>query len=299
VVRLTLDAALSSPPVPWASPWRHALEDLRLYCETGNSGARARRPMMGIDFDEVTDTLAAARALPTTRGILVKEAVAGSGASGAGITPGDVIVAIGGVPVWDWPTVGAALDRLVAGDTVAVQLWRGSESLNVDVVVGARPLPELPTDDDALLTAWRQAYAGGLAAIRALTNDISEAQAGFAPGEGEWSVKEVLLHLSDLERWFSDETARVACDDPSVAWADQALSLKTAALRTLPVAKLVERLELDVLESVAVAERALRGGLPAARLQIAEGLTWSPKHIREHVAQIEANLAAARAAGTT
>jgi uncharacterized damage-inducible protein DinB len=42
---------------------------------------------------------------------------------------------------------------------------------------------------------------------------LSEAQACFKPGPGEWSIKEVIGHLNDVERVFSYRLLRVARGD--------------------------------------------------------------------------------------
>lgn len=42
---------------------------------------------------------------------------------------------------------------------------------------------------------------------------LSEAQACFAPGPGEWSIKEVIGHLNDVERVFSYRLLRISRGD--------------------------------------------------------------------------------------
>lgn len=46
-----------------------------------------------------------------------------------------------------------------------------------------------------------------------LLQDLTEPQAGFRPGPAEWSIKEVLIHLSDSERIFAYRALRIARGD--------------------------------------------------------------------------------------
>jgi uncharacterized damage-inducible protein DinB len=49
--------------------------------------------------------------------------------------------------------------------------------------------------------------------LHAALDSLSDAQACFKPGLGEWSIKEVLGHLNDVERVFSYRLLRVARGD--------------------------------------------------------------------------------------
>jgi hypothetical protein len=168
----------------------------------------------------------------------------------------------------------------------------------VDVLLGSRPRPDLSTDATALRQSAKSAYESCMRAVADVLAGVTEAQAEHKPGEHEWSTKQVLVHLSDLERWLADDMARLAGDDAAVGWSEPAIHVKGAALAALTARQLQIRLETDMLETMAVTDHVLSAhATPAVCHYVAEGLTWWPEHVTEHVGQIKANLESASAAG--
>src|SRR5690349_8502250 len=51
--------------------------------------------------------------------------------------------------------------------------------------------------------------------LHAALDPLSEPQACFKPGPAEWSIKEVIGHLNDVERVFSYRLLRVSRNDPT------------------------------------------------------------------------------------
>jgi hypothetical protein len=51
------------------------------------------------------------------------------------------------------------------------------------------------------------------AALYGMINDLSDVQVGARPAPGEWSIKEIIGHLSDTERIFSYRALRFARND--------------------------------------------------------------------------------------
>src|SRR5215216_4902467 len=51
--------------------------------------------------------------------------------------------------------------------------------------------------------------------LHAALDSLSDLQACFKPGPAEWSIKEVMGHLNDVERVFSYRLLRVSRNDPT------------------------------------------------------------------------------------
>lgn len=282
----------------WSPLWRHALADIQLFAETGKSGRYLRRPMLGINLEEVDEEMARARDLPVQEGILIVDVVEDSAAAKAGLAKGDILVEMGDRSLTGWAAIGAALDAHQAGDAVPVTLWRDGRRQSLEVVLGGREEEPLSRAADEVRVAIADSYGRMRSRLEALTAGLSEARSDFQPGEGEWSVKQVLAHLSDSERWFADDVLRLAVDEPSVGWAPKTYELRARHLARMPLDHAVRRLDLDLLESQTQAVLLLEDEpSPALVGQLAQAAKWSPEHFEEHVAQIEANLAAAREAG--
>ncbi len=97
-------------------------------------------PYMGIGILEpVTQEVAAQYDLEAERGALVTDVASGSPADEAGIAAGDVILSIGGQELGVDNSLTEALFAHEPGETVTVQLQRGSEQIETEVVLGERP----------------------------------------------------------------------------------------------------------------------------------------------------------------
>jgi hypothetical protein len=51
--------------------------------------------------------------------------------------------------------------------------------------------------------------------LRSALGGLSDTQAGFKPGPQEWSIKEVMGHINDVERVFSYRLLRISRNDPT------------------------------------------------------------------------------------
>src|SRR5215212_11056001 len=51
--------------------------------------------------------------------------------------------------------------------------------------------------------------------LHAALDPLSDSQACFKPGPAEWSIKEVIGHLNDVERVFSYRLLRISRNDPT------------------------------------------------------------------------------------
>jgi S1-C subfamily serine protease len=119
----------------FAIPSTVALEVVAQLLESGE----VRRPYLGIDTAQVTPEFAEAFGLDVEEGVAVAGIRSDGPAGEAGLREGDVIVAVEGE---ETPTVESLFARLrdfEPGDTVTLDIVRGTERRSVDVTLGERP----------------------------------------------------------------------------------------------------------------------------------------------------------------
>jgi S1-C subfamily serine protease len=112
------------------------------------------RAFLGISGSTVTEELARVFRLPVDAGVLVESVGEGTAAAKAGLKAGtdttvvagesytlggDLIVAVGGKRVASLEQLRDLLADHKPGETVKLQLYRGSKSMTVDVKLGRQP----------------------------------------------------------------------------------------------------------------------------------------------------------------
>jgi S1-C subfamily serine protease len=136
--------------VGYAVPIDTVKRSLRQLRATGE----VRYPYLGVSTTPLYPQLARRLGIPVTTGALVQEVPNGGPADDAGIrgggervrfqgqsyrSRGDVIVAVGGLPIRRESDVSRLLTAHEPGDTVTVQIVRGGSRRAVRVKLGARP----------------------------------------------------------------------------------------------------------------------------------------------------------------
>jgi uncharacterized protein YndB with AHSA1/START domain len=280
--------------------WTAGLENLKSVLETGLDLRLARRPFMGILLDQLTPERAEKEGIAAEAGIYVTGTVKGSGAEVAGLGNGDVIVALGGQETPGFQELGAALGAHQTGDTVDVDLVRGQARETVQVTLGQRPAPGVPDTASELADRLAGLHQEVNAALQAALEGVSDEEASQSPAEGEWSVKQVLAHLTDGERGFHQVASNIAVigwHDAEGFYPDQFPGRLDAVLAVTPTLQgLVDRFLTDEAETVAV----LRG-LPETTLahkaryrRVGQFALSAPDHTREHIEQIKRTIEAVR-----
>lgn len=100
---------------------------------------KVARPYLGVRTVTVTPGLAAYYDLPVEHGVYVQEVVPGAPAEEAGIRPEDILVRIGEHTIdEDHPLINV-LANFETGQQVTVEVNRGGQSLELDLVLGERP----------------------------------------------------------------------------------------------------------------------------------------------------------------
>ncbi len=102
------------------------------------------RGWLGLYTQPFTRALAAYRAMPNVRGLLISDFAPGSPAARSGMQVGDVIVELDGAPVEaeeedDIARFAQQVSRLVPGSKVEIKVRRGSGVVEVPVEIGLQP----------------------------------------------------------------------------------------------------------------------------------------------------------------
>lgn len=100
---------------------------------------RVDTPFLGIIGQTVTPALATEEDLPVQEGAYVVEVSPDSEAEKAGVSVGDVIVAVDDDRVRTMDDLVLAVRRRAVGDQVTLKIWRDGEEAELEMVVGVKP----------------------------------------------------------------------------------------------------------------------------------------------------------------
>jgi uncharacterized protein YndB with AHSA1/START domain len=269
--------------------WEAALADLAGLLATGLDPRQARRPFFGLDSATPLAASAAMGAGPA-EGLRLDGLVPGASAAAAGLQPGDVLVAVAGLPVGDFATFRAALAGHEAGDTITIAFYRGTTRHEGSLTLSAHLVVAPPASVGELVALARAGYDVVDAELAACLAGVSTVTADARPTAGGWTIKEIVAHLLalelDVQTWLT-----VIIEDGPAAWPFHAntterVAALVAVYGTLPAL-------VAALGQAEAVNLALMAGLPSApvrRHQLAhlaahlrEGLV---DHAREHCAEI-------------
>jgi len=104
------------------------LADLREY-------GRTRRGWLGVRIQSVTDEIAESLGLENSQGALVASVQPDSPAQGAGIRPGDVVIAFNDRPITEMRRLPAIVAETEIGEQVPVTVWRDGRRQTLKVTV--------------------------------------------------------------------------------------------------------------------------------------------------------------------
>lgn len=182
--------------------WKNGLKNLASVLETGEDLRFVLRPMLGITINELNERIAEQIGAPVTKGIRIDETLEGMGARNAGLLKDDVIVGMNGKLIEDFSSLNIALSGLKAGDTTKVIVYRGKEKISLDMELSRRPIPDIPATTVDLSIAIENQYLESEKHLSGFLEGINEEEASFKINPEEWSVKEILAHLIQGERYY-------------------------------------------------------------------------------------------------
>jgi uncharacterized protein YndB with AHSA1/START domain/uncharacterized damage-inducible protein DinB len=263
-----------------AREWNRVLDNLRSVLETGIDPRAARQPRVGLRFETAKGMA----------GIVVTSVLPDGPAERAGLQKDDIIVRFNGQPIRSEADFMFVFFKCHPGQRVRASYWRGDVRSAMTIVLGMRPVPEIPEDPAVLVDNVCKVHAQALASVRACVSAIDEAQAEQPPAAGEWSVKQALAHLSASERGFQVWVVDTLLGRET-GWIEGQFPEQMAAIAaTAPTANaIVERFERDLTESRTMVA-ALTPEHRAWRVRyrrIAQMFLDFAEHTQEHVQQIE------------
>ena len=95
------------------------------------------RPYLGVRYEPVTPALATQEGLTVEEGAWVRRVEAGSPAEAAGLRPGDVLVAVDGVPIGRPHDLKTLVSARAPGEVVILTIVRGDQTLDVPATLAS------------------------------------------------------------------------------------------------------------------------------------------------------------------
>ena len=132
--------------------------------------------LLGFTMQTITPALAGGLGLPQASGVMVADVLPGGAAETAGLGVKDVVATVNGRAVESVPMLSLELSRYAAGDTVALGLLRGTDTVTVNVSVMERPHP---IDE---LAGLADPEKSAIARLGIIGIDVGDATAALLPG---------------------------------------------------------------------------------------------------------------------
>jgi serine protease DegQ len=102
------------------------------------------RGFFGVEPEDLTPDLAAVLKLPHSEGVVLKGVQRSGPAGKAGLEPGDVMLSINGQTVQNRRAMLNQISQLRPGTAARVKVAREGKEVELQVIVGERPQPQLP-----------------------------------------------------------------------------------------------------------------------------------------------------------
>jgi serine protease Do len=104
---------------------------------------KVRRGLLGVNIQDLTDSLAKSFGRPDLTGALVSQVIEGSPAEKAGVKSGDIILKFNDVPVNGAADLKNLVGRIQPGSSAKLAIFRDKKEITIDVKIGEREPKEL------------------------------------------------------------------------------------------------------------------------------------------------------------
>jgi uncharacterized protein YndB with AHSA1/START domain len=280
--------------------WWDSLENLKSVLETGIDLRIANRPMIGIMLNDFNSEIAAHLGIPVKEGIRLSGVVEGMGAAAAGLQGDDVVVAVDGHKIGnDFGSFIVAIQGKKGGDKIDIEFYRGAEKRAVEMQLTKRPMPDVPFDPAELGRRARAIIEPQLQAVEKSFEGFDDSQAAARPAPEQWSALEVVAHLIHGERENQDFIADLVQGLERVGdgGGGNVDAQVRATLSVYPtISEMLGEFRRSFEETIRLAELvppefvANRGSF----YRVGQLLLQADLHINDHLAQLQAALAAAK-----
>ncbi|MBI5572538.1 MAG: DegQ family serine endoprotease [Desulfomonile tiedjei] len=110
---------------------------------------KVERGLIGVNVQDLTESLAQSFGMKDTNGALVSQVVQGGPAEKAGVKPGDVIVDVNGQPVDGAQVLKNLIGQTKPGAALKLKIFRDKKTLDVNVVAAERTAQAVATGGQA------------------------------------------------------------------------------------------------------------------------------------------------------
>jgi Do/DeqQ family serine protease len=121
--------------IGFAIPASSAKQVMEQIIQTGS----VVRGWIGVEAQEITPEIADSFQLRSTNGVLLAGILRGGPADRAGLKPGDILLAIEGMPVKDPNSMLNLVAALVPGKPASIRVRRDNKEMEIQIAVGKRP----------------------------------------------------------------------------------------------------------------------------------------------------------------
>ncbi len=263
--------------------WNAALDNLVSVLETGVDQRAAARPSLGLDVSS--------NGIAAEEGVRVVAIHPNSPASEAGIQVGDVLLSLGNTRMVNEQSLSAALQQRKVGDKLKVDIARNGHRFNAAITLGSAVL-DVPRDHEVLAEIVARKYTEVNRDLTQALKNVSDERAARVPLGGRWSVRHVLAHLIEGERYIHHWiTCLINAEEPlqDYRYSPTLRERLDAVINGFPtVQALLTELKRNEAETVALLNALPAGFLArkASARRLAETMLVWPDHAREHIEEI-------------